>query len=170
MCAKSHCQISGLGLNWHRSRTFAPQIKFRWVLNDLGSWPKDVWVPDQVEMGPEWFRILAQSKTGPRQKWDILSKLERDYVNNSKWRQLAISRTKNQKITRSKCAKFSGPEVTWVSIFNCLWLFCGHQSSFLATKFHCLALIIVCCKILTKWFYLWLWYPWLSIKSISNGV
>ena len=50
-------------------------------------------------MGPEWFRILAQSKTGPRQKWDILSKLERDYVlKENWWSQLAISRTKNQKI------------------------------------------------------------------------
>ena len=95
--AKSHCQISDQRLNWLGSRT--------------------CWAPDLIEMGPEWFGILAQVKTGPRQKWDILSKLERDYVNNSKWRQLAISRTKNQKITRSMCAKshcqISGLGLNW---------------------------------------------------------
>ena len=34
---------------------------------------QDVWAPDEIEMGPEWFGFLAQVKSGPRQKWDILS-------------------------------------------------------------------------------------------------
>ena len=60
--AKSHWQISGLRLNWHGSRMF--------------------WAQDKIEMGPKWFGIQAQIKTGPGQKWDILSKRERVYISN----------------------------------------------------------------------------------------